>query len=267
MSSTGQSLGRFLAANGESVQSQEESHVGELLPAAEFTNLRQEVMDAKNESEAAYWRLAGALFIVWNESAYHEWGYSNFNEYVDSELDMQRRKAQYLVAIAGWFGEQSESVQAWVKNLGWTKARELVGVVDDSNEREWKDLAEGSSLRELSAAVKDHKTIGSSDSPSASDAGDDKPKAKRFMLFEGQMDNVEAALTQSKIAASTDKDGHALDMICTEYLAQNGALTTLNDYLARVEQVIGKKLIAFEPRTGEVEYGSEALDEMFPEED
>lgn len=239
----------------------------EVLPPAQYDNLRREVIEAKNESEAAYWRLAGALFTVWNESAYEEWGYESFNEYVDGELDMQRRKAQYLVAIAGWFGEQSESVQAWVKQLGWTKARELVGVVDEENAREWKDIAESSSLRELSAAVKDHKAGESSGEASEETGADDRPKAKRFMLFEGQMNNVEAALTQSKIAAGTDKDGHALDMICTEYLAQNGALTTLQDYLSRVEQVIGKKLIAFEPNTGEVEFGAETLDEMFPDED
>lgn len=239
----------------------------ELLPPAEYQDLRREVIEAKSESEAAYWRLAGALFIVWNESAYEEWGYSSFNDYVDSELDMQRRKAQYLVAIAGWFGDQNDDVQAWVKGIGWTKARELVGVVDDDNAREWKDIAESSSLRELTVAVKEHKTGGSTGGEGESSASEDRPKPKRFMLFEGQMDNVESALAQSKIAAGTDKDGHALDMICTEYLAQNGVLTTLQDYLTRVESVIGKKLIAFEPNTGEVEFGADTLDAMFPDED
>lgn len=233
----------------------------EVLPPASFDDLRREVMEAKNQSEAAYWRLAMGLFTVWNESAYAEWGYANFNEYVDNELDMQRRKAQYLVAIAGWFGEQSSEVQEWVKALGWTKARELVGVVDESNADEWRELAEESSLRDLSAAVKEHKAGAEAESPEDSD----KPKAKRFMLFEPQMNNVEAALTQAKINAGTEKDGHALDLICTEYLAQNGALSTLQDYLGRLEQILGKKLIAFEPNTGEIEYGAETLDEMFPE--
>lgn len=240
----------------------------EVLPAAEYTDLRREVIEAKNQSEAAYWRLATALFNVWNENAYNEWGYESFNDYVDNELDMQRRKAQYLVAIAGWFGEQSESVQAWVKQIGWTKARELIGVVDESNADEWRDIAESSSLRELTAAVKEAKSSESTGSATESGTSDDeRPKAKRFMLFEGQMTNVESALAQAKMNANTEKDGHALDMICTEYLANNGQIGTLQGYLSRIEGIIGKRLIAFEPETGEVEYGAETLDEMFPEEE
>jgi hypothetical protein len=238
----------------------------EVLPPAQHEDLRREVISAKNASEAAYWRLATALHTVWAASAYQEWGYASFNDYVDSELDMQRRKAQYLVAIADWFGSQSNDVQDWVKGLGWTKARELVGVVDDSNAAEWQEVVEGASLREISEAVKTAKTA-SSETGASEASGEDKPKGKRFMLFEGQMSNVEAALTQAKINASTEKEGHALDMICTEYLAGNGALNSLQDYLSRVEQVIGRKLIAFAPATGEVEYGAETLDEMFPEED
>ena len=237
----------------------------EVLPPAQHDDLRREVISAKNASEAAYWRLATALHTVWNESAYQEWGYASFNDYVDSELDMQRRKAQYLVAIADWFGEQPAQIQDWVKSLGWTKARELVGVVDESNVSEWREVVDGASLREISEAVKAAKSANSEGVNE--DTSEDKPKAKRFMLFEGQMNNVEAALTQAKINAGTEKDGHALDLIWTEYLAGNGALNSLQDYLSRVEQVIGRKLIAFEPATGEVEYGAETLDEMFPEED
>ena len=239
----------------------------EVLPPAEHTELRREVIEAKKMTEKAYWRLAVALFTVWNESAYHEWGYNSFNDYVDNELDMQRRKAQYFVAIAGWFSEQSESVQAWVKELGWTKARELVGIVDETNANEWRDVAEGSSYRELADRVKEAKANAESESEPGSTVDEDKPKAKRFMLFDGQMTNVESALARAKINANTEKDGHALDMICVEYLAQNGQLNTVDDYLRRIEQIIGKQLIAFDSETGEVEYGSETLDAMFPEED
>jgi hypothetical protein len=240
----------------------------EIITPAQTNALRAEVIEAKNASEAAYWRLAAALHRVWDESAYLEWGYETFNDYVDAELDMQRRKAQYLVAIAGWFGEQSESVQDWVKTLGWTKARELVGVVDDTNLNGWREIADGASLREISEAVKAAKTLATTaDDDDAQAPAEDKPKAKRFMLFDGQMNNVESALSLAKTNAGTEKDGHALDLICTEYLAQNGALNNLGDYLRRVEQVIGHKLIAFEPNDGVVAFGAETLDELFPEEE
>ena len=68
----------------------------EVLPPSHYDDLRTEVIDAKNGIEKQYWRLATALFTVWNESAYEEWGYNSFADYVDNELSMQRRKAQYL---------------------------------------------------------------------------------------------------------------------------------------------------------------------------
>lgn len=236
----------------------------EVLPPSVHDDLRLEVIEAKNNVEGAYWRLATALFNVWNENAYEDWGYTSFPDYVDNELSMQRRKAQYLVAIAGWFGDQSESVQAWVKELGWTKARELVGVVDESNAEEWRDVAESSSLRELTTAVKEAKSESvETDAPSILD----KPKRKNFALFEDQMTNVSTALAKAMTLAGTEKEGHALDLICTEYLSQNSGLSTLNEYLNRIEQVIGFKVVAFDMTGNEVVYGSETLDTLFPDED
>ena len=237
----------------------------EVLPPSQYDDLRTEVIEAKNASEQAYWRLASALYIVWNESAYDEWGYDSFGDYVDNELSMQRRKAQYLVAIAGWFGEQSEQVQSWVKQLGWTKARELIGVVDESNANEWRDIAENSSLRELTTAVKEAKAENNVSNPSS--GGETKPKRKNFALFEDQMSNVSSALSKAMSLANTEKEGHALDLICTEYLSQNTGLNTLNDYLSRIENVIGFKVVAFDTSQNEVVYGSETLDELFPDEE
>tara|TARA_Y100000310_G_scaffold171648_1_gene171844 strand:+ start:2113 stop:2892 length:780 start_codon:yes stop_codon:yes gene_type:complete len=237
----------------------------EVLPPAEYDDLRREVIEARDQTESAYWRLAGALFTVWNESAYEEWGHATFNDYIDQELDMQRRKAQYLVSIAGWFGEQPESVQGWVKQLGWTKARELVGLVDENNSGEWQEKAENSSLRELTKAVKEAKSQ-STDSEAEGEVAD-RPKRKNFALFEEQMGNVNTALAKCMTLANSDKEGHALDLICTEYLSQNSGFNTLNDYLERVQGAIGLKLVALDASAGEVVFGSTTLDEMFPDDD
>ena len=238
----------------------------EILPPAEYDNLRLEVMEAKSQSEKAYWRLATALFNVWNESAFEEWGYNSFGDYIDNELSMQRRKAQYLVAIAGWFGDQDEATQRWVKELGWTKARELIGVVDETNSAEWREIAESSSLRELTSAVKESRASTSSGTGGVDDSIE-KPQRKMFSLFTPQYVNVEQALATAMTAANSDKEGHALDLICTEYLSQNGGIGTLGGYLKRIENIIGLKLVAFDPSQNEVAFGSETLDELFPDEE
>lgn len=230
------------------------------MAVSQSTQLRREVIEANAATESAYWRLAFALHKVWSESAYLEWGYSNFNEYIDKDLDMQRRKAQYLVSIADWFGSQSEDIQAWVQNLGWTKARDLVGIVNEENAEEWREVAESSSARELTEKVKAAK-----ETAPAEQGDDDKPKPKRFSLFTEQMSNVNNALAAAKAASGSDKDGHALDLICTEYLAQNGALTSLNAYMAHLEQILGKKILVIDDQTGTVEFGAETLDSLFPD--
>ena len=67
------------------------------------------------------------------------------------------------------------------------------------------------------------------------------------------------------VGCDTTKDrlGYLLDLICTEYLATNGALQTVQEYLANVESVIGFKLVAYDVERDAVAYGGEMLDKMF----
>ena len=114
-----------------------------------FTDIREAVKDARRKTEESYWDFSVLLHGVYENSYYVGWGYKSWTEYIELELDMQKRKAQYLVSIQEWFRRMSPSVQEWVVQLGWTKAKELVGVVTNDNADHWKSLLEGKSYREM----------------------------------------------------------------------------------------------------------------------
>ena len=52
-----------------------------------------------------------------------------------------------------------------------------------------------------------------------------------------QLANVEAAISKAKEDADSDKDGHALDLICTSYLSLNPGERSMADFLASYEKV------------------------------
>ena len=62
-------------------------------------------------------------------------------------FDFQPRKAQYLVSIQEWFGRMKPEIQGWIREMGWTKAKELVGVVTNDNAEEWQNRFEANPTR------------------------------------------------------------------------------------------------------------------------
>ena len=58
--------------------------------------LRQRVLRYKDEVDSARWNYAQALWEVKDETAYANWGYPNFEKYIEVELNVKLRTVQYL---------------------------------------------------------------------------------------------------------------------------------------------------------------------------
>ena len=123
----------------------------------EYTDIRNRVIDARRATDNAYWELSLALHEVYENSYYVSWGYTSWKDYVELELQVAPRKAAYLVAIQESFGKLSDDVTTWVKDIGWSKSKELIGVLDDENLHEWKERIDGKTLREVTEIVRDYK--------------------------------------------------------------------------------------------------------------
>lgn len=243
----------------------------------EYGELRKEVLAIRDEVEDKSWNLAVKLMQVHDSSAYTEWGFGKWKDYVEQELAFKLRKANYLVSIAQWFGELNKPIQKWVSDMGWSKAKELVGVVTNENAAEWKKRVKGKSVAQIQHMLEESQDESGSDD--GAEGGDDqgKPasetsKRKAFSLFDGQQATVDKALAKAAEMSQSDKEGHNLDMICVEFLATHAAMGTVDDYLRHVEHTTGLKLLAYDPKggdkgEGDIVFGDSLLEELAIEED
>lgn len=245
-------------------ETEELASVEDTANTAEANDLRQQILDMRAKIDESYWEFAEALHTVWKETHYLEWGFDDWTDYVEQELDYKLRTAQYLVSIIDWFGKMPKNVQNWVKSLGWTKAKLLVKKVDQDNWKEVRKQIKNKSVSEITTILKGGSGSTSKDK---SQSEGEKPTRKAFSLHAEQLENVNAAIAKAKEDANSDKEGHALDLICTHYLSTNPGERTIDDFLGSFEKIFGVQLIAYNEGEDAIVYGESTLDAIVGEGD
>lgn len=235
--------------------------------SGEHAEIRAQVLDLLDKSDQDAWALAAALVQVNREGLYHGWGFTSWREYVEKELDFHIRKAQQLIKTEEWLCTLPKNVQAWFRSLTYTKARLLTNIVTPENAKEWQVKIEGRTVMEIDKILHDDAVEKREDPEGAgADAGTERQPKLGFVVSPPQRANIMRALEVCAKAAGCDttKDrmGYLLDLICTEYLATNGFLATVQEYLANVEAVIGLQLVAYDQKKDEIVYGGDNLDAM-----
>lgn len=122
----------------------------------EAMQAHEKVLDLHSKAEGIHLALAALLYLISSKRLYTQIGpgYNTFREYVDSELlDVYRlRTVHYLTNI--WFhfavvhGGHPQLLER-VEKIGWSKAKELVGLVTPDNADEWFKIAETKTTKEL----------------------------------------------------------------------------------------------------------------------
>lgn len=236
--------------------------------------VRRRVLELKARVEQDGWDLSVELYGVYNGALYQEWGFASWNDYVEKELEFQIRKAQYYVAIQTWVRAFAPDFVEWVKLCGLSKARLMSGRVTTDEASLWRTRLDGKTYREMEALLKgqDPDDDGSDEGDSGDGSGDsgskEKTTAMRFALFPAQHANVTQAIERAKEQAETDKDGHALDLICTDYLSCNGHLKNEEEYFMAIERAWGVRIVAFKALAGrkdKIVYGGEFMDSLIAE--
>jgi hypothetical protein len=228
--------------------------------------VRQAVRDLRDNVEQKYWELGERMQEVYRGDMYRDWGFDSWKEYVDEELGFGMRKARYLVQLHEWFGTLPSSIQKWVRELGWTKARLLMGCVTKENAAEWRKRVEGKTVSQIEDMLKLDRQ-GDDENSDDGEGVAKKPEkaAKRsFMLFPEQDDMVKQALDKAKELAESDKDGHALTLICQEYLATNTNTFAKEDFLKNMERILGLKIVALkinENGEDDIIYGGDYMED------
>lgn len=166
------------------------------------------------ETEITYFRLGGALSVVMR----NEWfkpDYPTFRDYVEQVYGMAYRRAAYWVAI---YNALSESGIPWakVKDVGWTKLKEIAQVLTQENVDEWVQRALSMNTQNLIAAVKAAQNDGT---PKAlEDANAKATVSKTFKLHTDQVAALDAAIAKAKGQTDTTVDTVALQYICEDFV-------------------------------------------------
>lgn len=128
----------------------------------EATRVRERIAELRDRMTDDYFEIGRLLYHAQREGIYRLWegpdgkAYETFSEYVEHEVAFKYRKAKYLMSIWWWFGEKlnDPEVFAQVKQVGWTKAAALVGVVDGKNVDMWMQKASDLGVKELESEAR-----------------------------------------------------------------------------------------------------------------
>lgn len=168
--------------------------------------------------EEGYFNLGGLLAHIQQEELYQQAGYEGnqaFDRYVADELGIDYRKAMYLIKIYTHFSQLGVD-ESRLSEIGWSKAKELVGVATVENFDELVDFATEHSRTELQEHIKTTYQGGSGRGTGTGEPAVRKTTFK-FAAFEDQANVILAAIEQAKEQHGITDDGEAMIVIMTEW--------------------------------------------------
>lgn len=266
--------------------------------------IRKKAKELVRGVELGYVELAEILYDVYDTPVENDpqrgpvfkaWGYESFANYAEHELGLRRRKAEYLRSIGYKLKVDLKDLDPQVKQnlcaLGWTKLRVLTRVLNLKNAVDWIAMADRVSYPELEEAVKKYilqkqeKAKQKKDLAAAVNAGmagnssdeeeDELPETEEhhwehFMLKNDQIEPVRQALERAQELSKSEMKSHNLSLICTDFVANNsfhkkGDPGNVTRYLAKMEELLGVKLVAIDPKDTKVVYGLENLQQLAKE--
>jgi len=174
------------------------------------------LLDGADEN---YFRLGGVLSAISANKFYETKGYDTFKSFVEHEYNIQYRKAMYWIQI---YDNLIESSVPWnkVKDIGWTKLKELSGILTLDNVDEWVQRAKNSTTLQLIEAINLAKS-GSLEKSGIEPVDEHKSEVTTFTVkvHADQKTLIREAIDKAKQEAQTDYDGVALEAICMNYMS------------------------------------------------
>ena len=192
------------------------------LTAAEAIDAIPNLLAGADEN---YFRLGGVLSEIQMKKYYEGAGYETFRAFVETEFDLKYRKAMYWIQIYDCL-VTSGIPWSTVRDIGWTKLKDLAPMLTTFNADEWVATARHSTVLQLQEAIAVSKAI-SAPGPKSIEA---ELKAQvttvTFKVHVDQKPLIRDAIAKARKECNTDLDGTALEAICMNYLAA-GNVTVL----------------------------------------
>ena len=199
----------------------------ETLPAKKRTaneemTLRDRIMEVAREMKARAWELAALLYEAKDEDLFKSWGFEEWHDYVEEEVGLGRRAVNQLIANYATYrvklGVSTEKLEA----IEWTKARDMIKVVDADNVEDWIERAGDMSRRKLIEEVRKYKDKLAGEDQNESPA----PRKFRSFSFDPEQDStIQSAIDRAMRDLDTDSPSWAIDAICQSFLQEVGDST------------------------------------------
>lgn len=136
-------------------------------------------------------------------------GNNGFKLYIEDELDIRPRKADYLIKTFDYFSELGIDENR-LHAMGWTKAKELVGIAVEDFDR-LANFADNHTVKELQEHLKTG-TLQVTD-------GTSMETAKYTLNFKGSAcETIKRALAEVKKYSGNDHVGDGFEYICMDWL-------------------------------------------------
>lgn len=233
--------------------------------------IRQVILQSKETIDTNLRQVAKMMFVVYERSLFARWGFKDFTEYVNTDLGFSYRKANYLLNIWSWYANnvsRQEVLDAVWTEIGWSKAKELVGVINDENADEWLEKAREMNAIQLAEAARSYlKAMQGGDGDDKGSTSQSTDKSMSFKLTAAQKENIEEALQLAGKMAASEKKGHCLDLMATNFITNNAESFTRDslDFLRILEKQFGISIVAVRNSDNTVMHGSEVYLAMLEE--
>jgi hypothetical protein len=183
-----------------------------------------------DDNDRNSFRLGGYLSKIQAEGWFLNKGYENFKAYVEAECSIKYRKAMYLIGIYNGL-VAAQIPWSKVQHLGWTKLKELAGILTAENVDEWVTVAESMTALQLIDYIA--KQTAGNDASNSTENGDGSSNVTTmtFKLHKDQKESVEEALQKAKHASGTEVNGAALEYICLDYLGSAPKVVNLTELM------------------------------------
>jgi hypothetical protein len=201
------------------VQSKGEDPISDMIH--EIENLKQPdalamVPLLAEQADLSWFRLGGVLSVIQANGWFTP--FASFREFVENGQGLEYRKASYWVAI---YNRMAETGIPWskVKNIGWTKLKEIAPILTIENVDEWVAVAESNTTLQLTEIVRNFKKKEAGQLTDETTENIKDVTTRTFKLHADQRLTVEDALEKAKTDAGTSVDSAALEFICQEYMS------------------------------------------------
>lgn len=234
---------------------------------ANLRNLRKQIEDGYVAFAKLLWKAINGK--VESDPLYQVWGYATFDDYAESELGMKRGKAYYLAQIWGELHVNAQIPEAKIAEIDWSHAKQLAplaksGGLTAENIDHWIKKAKLNPVHQFTedvkAAAKAH-VSGTANPPEV---------VHRITvgLYEEQYNNFLAAVEGAKKIAESEKLGHLIDCICTEFNAQYAGspkidrVKSIKRYASMIERAFSVRVIVLDPSTDKVLAGKDVVKDL-----